>query len=71
MTGSLARGQVGPASDIDLLVTSCPRALKYAVEGIVEDALGGARFDLIYLDEIPAWKLLAFTEGAVHGRDVR
>jgi len=71
VTGSLARGSFGPHSDIDLLVTSCPRHLKYAIEGIVEDILGGMSFDLIYLDELPPWKTARFADGAVHASELR
>lgn len=71
VTGSLARGKFGPHSDIDLLVTACPRHLKYAIEGIVEDALGGLPFDLVYVDELPEWKLARFAEGAVHASQLR
>ena len=71
VTGSLARGGFAQHSDIDFLVTSCPRALKYAIEGMVEDILGGIRFDVIYLDEIPAWKAARFTEGAVDASHLR
>ncbi len=71
VTGSLARGMFGPYSDIDILVTECPRHLKYAIEGIVEDHLGGIPFDLVYLDEVPQWKLARFTEGAVHASQLR
>lgn len=71
VTGSLARGNFGPHSDIDLLVTACPRHLKYAIEGVVEDALVGLPFDVVYLDELPQWKLARFTEGAVHASELR
>ena len=71
VTGSLARGRFGPQSDIDFLVTSCPRHLKYAIEGVLEDILGGLRFDVIYLDEIPTWKVPRFTEYAVDARHLR
>jgi predicted nucleotidyltransferase len=54
LTGSLAEGSFGVTSDIDLLVTDCPKALKYTIEGLVEDCLGGFAFDLIYLDEVPS-----------------
>ena len=40
VTGSLARGDFRSGSDIDFLVTRCPRHLKYAIEGIVEDLPG-------------------------------
>ena len=55
LTGSLADGRFASASDVDLLITDCPRSLKYAIEGIVEDHLAGFTFDVIYLDEAPAW----------------
>src|ERR1700678_1792010 len=60
VTGSLADGSFGEESDIDLLVTACPKSLKYAIEGLVEDYLDGCRFDLIYLDEIPTHKRASF-----------
>jgi predicted nucleotidyltransferase len=69
--GSLTRGQFGVHSDIDFLVTRCPRNLKYAIEGVVEDALGGLRFDVVYLDELPAWKAANFIEGAIPAADLR
>jgi predicted nucleotidyltransferase len=55
LTGSLADGRFAGASDVDLLITECPRSLKYAIEGIVEDQLAGFTFDVIYLDEAPTW----------------
>lgn len=60
VTGSLAEGDFREGSDIDLLVTECPKPLKYAIEGLVEDSLNGFSFDLIYLDEVPARKLSGF-----------
>jgi predicted nucleotidyltransferase len=71
VTGSLARGKFGIYSDIDLLVTSCPRRLKYAIESIVEDILNGIPFDVIYLDELPPWKAANFTEGAIDASELR
>ena len=70
VTGSLARGEFGPHSDVDFLVTACPRHLKYAIEGIVEDALGGLPFDVVYQDEVPAWKLGRFLKGAVDASEL-
>jgi predicted nucleotidyltransferase len=55
LSGSLVDGKFGASSDIDLLITQCPRSLKYAIEGIVEDHLPGFTFDVIYLDEAPPW----------------
>lgn len=71
VTGSLARGRFGRHSDVDLLVTACPRALKYAIESLVEDALEGLPFDVIYLDEIPQSRRARFTSGALDARDLR
>lgn len=71
VTGSLARDKFGMHSDVDLLVTECPRYLKYAIEGIVEDQLDGLPFDVVYLDEVPSWKLASFTKEAVHASVLR
>jgi predicted nucleotidyltransferase len=71
VTGSLAAGDFGPDSDVDLLVTQCPRQLKYAIEGIVEDCMAGVPFDVIYLDEIPAWRMNRFTKRTVDARSLR
>ena len=69
--GSLARHDFSHGSDVDLLVDRCPRELKYAIEGIVEDCLGDLPFHVIYLDEIPAEKIERFTRDARHARDLR
>jgi predicted nucleotidyltransferase len=71
VVGSLAGGRFGPDSDIDFLVIHCPRHLKYAIEGHVEDWLGGFPFDVIYLDEVPHHKLERFTREAVSAGDLR
>jgi len=71
VTGSLARGRFAPHSDIDFLITSCPRHRKYTIEGVIEDVLEGIPFDVVYLDEIPAWKVAHFTSGAVDARHLR
>ena len=60
VTGSLADGSFGLHSDVDLLIVRCPRAMKYALEGIVEDALGDMPFSVIYLDEVAPRKLHSF-----------
>lgn len=70
VTGSLARGEFRLGSDVDFLVTRCPRHLKYAIEGIVEDCLEGLRFDVIYLDEIPDAKRAWFLDGAKRAQDL-
>ncbi len=69
--GSLVRGNFGPDSDIDFLVTDCPRPLKYAIEGVVEDSVQGFRFDVVYLEELPAWKRERFMEAALDAGDLR
>ena len=71
VTGSLARGTFGSQSDVDLLVTACPRQLKYAIQAVVEDALGGFPFDVVYLDELPPWRAAQFTAGAVDASQLR
>lgn len=45
--GSLAKGQFGPDSDINFLLTSCPRKYKYAIEADVEDILSDLQFDVV------------------------
>ena len=71
VTGSLATGRFGPGSDVDLLVTDCPRALKYTIESLVEDCLDGIPFDVIYLDEVPAPKGAHILSIAVDASDLR
>lgn len=71
VTGSLARGTFGPTSDVDFVVLACPRALKYAIEHIVEDELAGISFDVVYYDEIPRWKRGRFMEGACRAPDLQ
>jgi predicted nucleotidyltransferase len=66
LIGSLADQRFDPTSDIDLLVTTCPRRLKYAIESIVEDCLPGFSFDVLYLDELPAARAARYRE-ALHG----
>jgi len=70
ITGSLATGHFGPGSDVDLLVTDCPPALKYTIESVVEDCLDGMPFDVIYLDEVPAPKRALFLSIAVDANDL-
>jgi predicted nucleotidyltransferase len=71
ITGSLARDSFGLNSDIDFLVTSCPRSLKYAIEGVVEDTLGGLPFDVVYIDELSEWQAFRFKDGAVDASHLR
>lgn len=51
IAGSWARGQQNDNSDIDFLVISCPRPLKYKIESLVEDTLHSSHFDLIYRED--------------------
>ena len=50
--GSLSNGRFALHSDVDLLVTRCPLALKYGIEHVVERVLGDLPFDVVYADEI-------------------
>lgn len=52
LTGSIARGDFRPGSDVDFLVVSCPPQWRYGIEGLVEDVMGLVPFDVIYLDEL-------------------
>lgn len=52
LVGSLKAGRFGYSSDVDLLVTECPRSLKYAIEAVVEDCLPGLSFDVLYLEDM-------------------
>lgn len=71
IVGSLASGRFRAASDIDFLIVACPRHLKYGIEGIVEECLGGLPFDVIYLDEVPTRKLDRLIREAVDARGLR
>jgi predicted nucleotidyltransferase len=69
--GSLATGGFEIDSDVDILVTDCPRALKYAIEGLVEDCLDGLPFDVVYLDEASPLKRDHFLREAVDAGRLR
>jgi predicted nucleotidyltransferase len=71
VTGSLAKGGFGITSDVDFLVTDCPKALKYTIEADVEDCMGPIPFDVIYLDEIRPERISHFTREAVDARTLR
>lgn len=64
LVGSLARGDFGPTSDVDILVTACPPDRRYAIEARVEDLLGALPFHVIYLDEVasPAFRVKLLAE---------
>lgn len=53
LVGSLKTGKFGLHSDIDVLVTKCPKNLVYTIEAELEDTLNGLPFDVIYLDLLP------------------
>jgi predicted nucleotidyltransferase len=52
LVGSLPRGGLGLASDVDFLVLNCPDELRYRAEADVEDLVDGLPFDVIYFDEV-------------------
>ncbi len=51
VVGSLADGRFSEHSDVDFMVLQCPRPLKYAIEGRVEDVMRDIAFDVIYREE--------------------
>ena len=53
LVGSLKTGGFGLHSDIDILITKCPKDLVYSVEAEIEDIMNGLPFDLVYLDLLP------------------
>lgn len=53
LVGSLKSGGFGLHSDIDILVTKCPKDLVYTVEAELEDIMNGLTFDVVYLDLLP------------------
>ena len=53
LVGSLKNGRFGLHSDIDILVTKCPKHLVYTVEAELEDIMNGLPFDVVYLDLLP------------------
>jgi predicted nucleotidyltransferase len=64
VAGSLASGEFGAASDVDFLVRSCPRHLKYKIESLVEDIMDEIHFDVVYREELPT-RILTRMEDAV------
>jgi len=53
--GSLLSEDFREHSDIDLAVSGLPRQQIYKVESKIEEILGGVDFDLIYLENAPAY----------------
>lgn len=70
VTGSLVDDSFSLHSDVDILIVKCPRKMKYALEGIVEDALDPIPFDVVYVEEIPIRKLQSFVNKARHVEDL-
>jgi predicted nucleotidyltransferase len=50
--GSLAAGRFMLHSDVDFIVLTCPRALRYGIEASIEDRMRGIPFDVVYADEM-------------------
>ncbi len=61
VVGSLGTDRFDASSDVDFLVSSCPKHLKYRLEARVEDLMGDFKFDVIYADETPAHVLKKMT----------
>jgi predicted nucleotidyltransferase len=53
--GSLLSGHFRERSDIDLAVSGLPREHIYNVESKIEEIVGGMRFDLVYMENAPAY----------------
>ena len=53
--GSLLSGDFREHSDIDLAVSDLPREHIYKVESKIEEIVGGMNFDLVYLENAPAY----------------
>lgn len=53
VVGSLKSGAFGLHSDVDILVTKCPRDAIYTIEAELEDVMNGLPFDVVYLDLLP------------------
>ena len=71
LVGSLARGEHRLHSDVDILILRCPDELRYRIESIVEDELGGLPFDVVYLDEVVPAKRVKLQREAIGASDIR
>jgi predicted nucleotidyltransferase len=71
LIGSLARDDHQLHSDIDILVLRCPDELRYRIEGLVEDALEGLPFDVVYLDEVAPTRRAALERESLRASDIR
>jgi len=70
LVGSLARGDFLLHSDIDILILRCPPGLRYALEGLVEEAVQGRAFDVLYLDEVRPERRARLLAEAVDASDL-
>jgi predicted nucleotidyltransferase len=70
LVGSLARGDFLLHSDIDILILRCPPGLRYALEGLVEEAVQGRTFDVLYLDEVRPERRARLLAEAVDASDL-
>ena len=71
LIGSLARGDHRLHSDVDILIVRCPDELRYRIESIVEDELGGLPFDVVYLDEVAPANRPKLQREALVASDIR
>ncbi|MDA8308215.1 MAG: nucleotidyltransferase domain-containing protein [Deltaproteobacteria bacterium] len=53
--GSLISGNFREHSDIDIAVFGLPEKYIYRVEARIEDILSGMQFDLVYMENAPAY----------------
>jgi predicted nucleotidyltransferase len=60
--GSLLSEDFREHSDIDLAVSGLPREHIYKVESKIEEILGGMHFDLVYLEDAPAYLVTRIKE---------
>ena len=70
VVGSLVDGRFSDTSDVDFLVSFCPRSLKYAIEGRVEDLMGEIPFDVVYREETREKALRSMESHAADEREL-
>jgi hypothetical protein len=51
VVGSLSDGRFSISSDVDFLILSCPKELKYAIEGRIEYVMSTIPFDVVYRED--------------------
>jgi predicted nucleotidyltransferase len=61
--GSLVRDDFREHSDVDLAVSGLPYEHVYKVESRIEDILGGATFDLVYMEHAPEYIIAGIRSG--------